>query len=151
MEHDADAVSNAIVEKDRFLLQHGDKEVEVFDLTEGTEVFEATTNWKADIASGTAVEYKGEQYRFSLTGGATMDAEAVYVPHLAGTQIVGAPHYSVKKYDRRTGTERWESEQVKEINKGLQDLTLASERLLGRAVHLGGGAVGSDPRQYLAG
>lgn len=150
-EHDANGVSKALVENNNILLQHTDKEVEVFDIDDGSKVFEATTNWKADVASGTAVGYKGEEYQYSLTGGATMDESAVYVPHLAGTQIVGAPHYSVKKYDRADGDSLWESDQVKEIRGGLQDLTIADQHLLGRAVHLGGGALGSDPRQYLVG
>ncbi len=150
-DHDASGVSRALVQKDRLLLQHDDNEVEVFNLTDGTEVFEAQTGWKADVVGRVAVEYKEERYEFSLTGGAAIDEAAVYVPQVAETQIVGAPHYSVKKYDRTEGTKVWESDQVKEIRGGLQDLTLADGRLLGRAVHLGGGALGSDPRQYLVG
>lgn len=150
-DHDASGVSKAFVEKNKIYLQHEDKEVEVFDLSDGSKVFEATTNWKADIAGRTKAEYKEEQYGFSLTGGATMGEDAVYIPHLAETQIVGAPHYSAVKYDRASGKKRWESDQVKEIRGGLQDLTVAGGRLLGRAVHLGGGALGSDPRQYLVG
>jgi outer membrane protein assembly factor BamB len=79
-----------------------------------------------------------------------MDETAVYVPQLLETQIVGAPHYGVQKFDRTTGEKHWESEQVKEMN-ALQDLTILDDRLLGRAVHLGGGALGSDPRQRLVG
>lgn len=150
-DHDASGVSKAFVEKNKIYLQHDDKEVEVFDLSDGSKVFEATTNWKADIAGRTSAEYKGQRYGFSLTGGATMGEDAVYIPHLAETQIVGAPHYSAVKYDRTSGEKLWESDQVKEIRGGLQDLTVADGRLLGRAAHLVGGALGSDPRQYLVG
>lgn len=151
VDHDADAVGDTRVEGNRLLLQHADRDVEVFNLDEGTEVFEVGTSWKADVASyAGGVEYKGQEYQVSLVGGPLLAEDGVYVPNMAETQVVGAPHWAVQKFDRTSGDKLWNSDQVMEMN-GLQDLTLVDGQVISRAVHRGGGALGSDPRQRVVG
>jgi len=150
-EHSADAVTKGIIDEGRLLLQHGDRDVEGFDLSDGTKVLAAETSWKADVASYAGqVEYKGQQYQVSVTGGATIGQEGIYVPHLAETQVVGAPSYGVEKHSWSTGKKAWSSDSVEGMN-ALQDLVVTENWLLGRAIHFGGGALGSDPRQRLVG
>ncbi len=145
-DHDADAVRHSELKDNLLLLQHGDKDLEAFRVDDGTEVFDVEMDWRADVVSYRSASYRGEDYQVSYTEGPKMTENAVYVPHLANIQTIGAPDYGVKRFNLNSGDQTWASEPVSEMH-ALQDLTIQDNLLIARAFHWGGGALGSDPRQ----